>query len=143
MAWIWEKCHYTMCVKDALKANIKGHLSPKMEQQGLQKNWRLCIPMCASQWKQHLLVEHDTLLHSLMTFRKHMFIFWKSRNKCLTNSKDTRCWKKMKQAWRSRSCNSTMEENLCPKNLMCFWVNVKSNNNYAVLSTIKWSYKKC
>ncbi len=121
MAQIWKKCHCTMCVKLALKENIKGHLFLKMKRLGLPSFWNLCIAMCANQWRPHLMVEHDTLSPSSTIFQKNlMFTFWKQKAKCLTNSRHTRPWWKIKPAWRSKPYDSTMEENLCQKSLMIF-----------------------
>jgi hypothetical protein len=79
--------------------------------------------------------------------------WWLFENTCLSfESQGISVWQIQKIQGVGRKWNKhedqdlaiqTMEENLCPKNLMCFWVNVKSNNNCAILSTIKWSYKKC
>ncbi len=127
MAWIWKKCHCTMYVKLALKANIKGHLFLKMKQLGLSF-WNLCIAMCANQWRPHLIVEHDTLSPSSTTFRKKpMFTFWKQKEKCLTNSRHISPWWRIKPTWRSKPCDPTTEENLCPKVFTTFCMNVEFN----------------
>jgi hypothetical protein len=53
--------------------------------------------LCVSWWRQHLAVEHNILLSSLMIFQEqHMFILWNPKEMCLTNSKDTRCYWRMK-----------------------------------------------
>jgi hypothetical protein len=45
----WKKLPFTMCVKLALKENVKGHLFLKMKRLGLLNFWSLCIAMCADQ----------------------------------------------------------------------------------------------
>ncbi len=135
MAWIWKKCHCTMCVKLALKAKIRRHLFLKMKQLGLPSFWNLCIVMCADRWKPHLVVEHNILSPSSTTFRKKlMFTFWKQKEKSLTNSSYTRPWWRIKPTWRSKPCDSIMEENLCPKHLMIFCVNVESKDKQVHLT---------
>jgi hypothetical protein len=62
------------------------------------------------------------------SWKKFMFIFWKRKERCLTNLRHTRPWWKLKLTWRSKPCDPIMEENLCPKNLMIFCVNVESND---------------
>jgi hypothetical protein len=85
--------------------------------------------MCADQWRSHLAMEHNTLSLLSMTFwEKLMSPFWNPKERCLTNSRHTRsCWR-MKLAWRSKPCNLTTEESLCPKSLTIFSVNVESND---------------
>ncbi len=124
-----------MCVKLALKANIKGHIFLKMKRLRLPSFWSLCIAMCADQWRPHLVVEHDSLSPSLTTFQKKiMFTFWKRKEKCLTNSRHIRpCWR-IKLAWRLKPYNLTIEHNLCPKSLMTFCMNVESNDKQVHLT---------
>ncbi len=126
LAWTWNKCHCTMCVKLALKATIKGHIFLKMKRPRLRSFWSLCITMCLDWWRPHLIMQHNTLSLLLTTFQeKLMFTFWKQKERCLKNS---RPWWRIKLAWKSKPCDSIMKESLCPKKLMTFCVNVESNN---------------
>jgi hypothetical protein len=135
MDGIWKKCHCTMCVKLALKANIKGHIFLKMKWLRLPNFWSLCIAMCVDPWRPHFKVEHDTFSSSSMIFHEtFMFIFWKWKKRCLTNSRHRRPWWKLKSTWKSKPCNSTIEENLCPKSLMIFCVIMESNDKQVHLT---------
>jgi hypothetical protein len=135
MAWTWKKCHCTMWVKLALKGNIKRYIFPKMKRIVFRSFWSLCIAMCLDRWKPHLVMEHDTLSPSSTTFwEKLMFNFWKWKERCLTNSRHTRPWWKIKPTWRSKPYSSITKESLCPKTLMTFCVNVKSNNKQVHLT---------
>jgi hypothetical protein len=51
--------------------------------------------------------------------------------KAYANSKP---WWKIKPTWRSNPCDPIMEENLCPKILMIFCVNVESNDKQVHLT---------
>jgi hypothetical protein len=106
-----------------------------MKRLGLPNFWRMCIAMYADRWRPHLMVEHDTLSPSHPTFwEKIIFIFWKQKERCLTNSRHTRPWWKIKLTWRSKPCDLTMEKKLCSKNLMTFCVNVECNNKQVHLT---------
>jgi hypothetical protein len=107
------------------------------------KLWNLCIVMCADWWKPHLVVEHDTLSPSSMTFReKLMFTFWKQKERCLTNSKHTRPWWKMKLAWRSNLA-IWQQRRVCVQKIwqLFVWMWNPTTNKCSLYTTTKYNCK--
>ncbi len=132
-----------MCVKLALKANIKGHFFLKMKWLRFPNFWSLRITMRADPWRPHFKAEHNTFSSSSMIFHEtFMFIFWKRKERCLTNSKHRKPWWKLKSTWKSKHCNSTREENLCPKILMIFCVIMESNDKQVQLKDVNYVFLK-
>jgi hypothetical protein len=81
------------------------------------------------EWGLYCMVEPDTFpLSFTISQKKLMSIFWRPKEKRLRNSNNTRPWWRTKLVTKSKCYNRTTEENLCPKGLTHFLLNVEFND---------------
>jgi hypothetical protein len=117
-----------MCVKLALKANIKGHLFLKDEASRASKLLELvhsdvCGPMkTTSRGGARYFV---TFIDDFSR-KTHVYLL-KAKGEVFDKFKANKALVKNQTGMRSKPCDPTTEENLCPKSLTTFCMNVESN----------------